>query len=114
MRTINGNAEDLRVPARPAQRVRVRVSNTDNGPMKIWTTGSYRLLAVDGTEVHQPTEVTGRSVTLTAGARAELEVRRPATVLRSGCSCPRRPPSSSDLQALIQRCRHSRPTSWIC
>jgi len=54
VRTINGNAEDLRVPARPAQRVRVRVSNTDNGPMKIWTTGSYRLLAVDGTEVHQP------------------------------------------------------------
>ena len=78
VRTINGNAEDLRVPARPAQRVRVRVSNTDNGPMKIWTTGSYRLLAVDGTEVHQPTEVTGRSVTLTAGARADLEVKAPS------------------------------------
>jgi FtsP/CotA-like multicopper oxidase with cupredoxin domain len=78
VRTINGNAEDLRVPARPAQRVRVRVSNTDNGPMKIWTTGSYRLLAVDGTEVHQPTEVTGRSVTLTAGARADLEVKVPS------------------------------------
>jgi FtsP/CotA-like multicopper oxidase with cupredoxin domain len=77
VRTINGKAEDLRVPAKPGQRVRVRVSNTDNGSMKIWTTGSYELLAVDGTDVHQPTEVSGRSVTLTAGARADLEVTVP-------------------------------------
>jgi FtsP/CotA-like multicopper oxidase with cupredoxin domain len=78
IRTINGNTEDLRVPAQPGQRVRVRVSNTDNAPMKAWTTGSYRLLAIDGTEVHQPTVVTGRSVTLTAGARADLEVKVPS------------------------------------
>jgi FtsP/CotA-like multicopper oxidase with cupredoxin domain len=54
LRTINGKAENLRVPARPGQRVRVRVTNTDNGPMKVWTSGSYRVLATDGTEVHQP------------------------------------------------------------
>ena len=78
LRTINGNADDLQVPAQPGQRVRVRISNTDNGPMKAWTTGSYRLLAIDGTEVHQPTEVTDRSLTLTAGARADLEVRVPS------------------------------------
>ena len=30
--------------------------------MKIWTSGPYRPLAVDGTEVHRPTEVSGRSV----------------------------------------------------
>ena len=77
VRTINGKAEDLRVPAHPGQRVRVRVTNTDNGQMKIWTTGTYRLLAVDGTDVHQPTEVSDRSVTLTAGARADLEVKVP-------------------------------------
>jgi FtsP/CotA-like multicopper oxidase with cupredoxin domain len=75
LRTINGKAEDLRVPARPGDRVRVRVTNTDNGPMKVWVSGSDRLLAVDGTDVHRPTEVAGRSVTLTAGARADLEVR---------------------------------------
>jgi hypothetical protein len=45
--------------------------------MKIWTTGPYRLLAVDGTNVHQPSEITGRSVTLTAGGRADLEVKVP-------------------------------------
>jgi FtsP/CotA-like multicopper oxidase with cupredoxin domain len=77
LRTINGKAEVLRVPARPGQRVRIRVANTDNGPMTVWTSGSYRLLAVDGTDVHQPTEVSERSVTLTAGARADLEVRVP-------------------------------------
>lgn len=77
VRTINGKAEDLNVAAKPDQRVRVRVSNTDNGPMKIWSSGPYRLLAVDGTEVHRPTEVSGRSVTLTAGARADVEIRVP-------------------------------------
>ena len=77
VRTINGKAEDLRVPARPGQRVRVRISNTDNGPMKVWTSGSYRLLAIDGTEVNRPTDVSGRSVTLTAGARADIETQAP-------------------------------------
>jgi FtsP/CotA-like multicopper oxidase with cupredoxin domain len=77
VRTINGKAEDLNVAAKSGQRVRVRVSNTDNGPMKIWSSGPYRLLAVDGTEVHQPTEVSRRSLTLTAGARADVEIRVP-------------------------------------
>ena len=92
VRTINGKAEDLRVPAQPGQRVRVRVTNTDNGPMKVWTSGPYRLLAVDGTDVHRPTEVIrpvgdphrrrpGRS--RSPGA--------PLTAPRSGCNCPRRP-----------------------
>ena len=78
VRTINGKAEDLRVPARPGQRVRVRVTNTDNGPMQVWTSESFRLLAVDGTEVNRPTEVSDRAVTLTAGARADIETQVPA------------------------------------
>ena len=77
MRTINGKAEDLRVPAQPGQRVRVRVANTDNGPMKVWSGGPYRLVATDGTDVHQPSEYRGRSVTVTAGGRADLEVAVP-------------------------------------
>jgi FtsP/CotA-like multicopper oxidase with cupredoxin domain len=77
VRTINGKAEDLHVAARPGQLVRVRVTNTDNGPMEVWTGAPYRLLATDGTDVHQPTEVSARSVTLTAGGRADLEVTVP-------------------------------------
>jgi FtsP/CotA-like multicopper oxidase with cupredoxin domain len=78
VRTINGKAEDLRVATRPGQQVRVRITNTDNGPMQVWANSSYRLLAIDGAEVNQPGQVSGRSVTLTAGARADLEVHTPA------------------------------------
>jgi FtsP/CotA-like multicopper oxidase with cupredoxin domain len=78
LRTINGKAEDLGVEARPGERVRVRITNTDNGSMQVWTSGSFRLLAVDGTEVNQPTEVSDRAVTLTAGARADIEVQVPS------------------------------------
>jgi FtsP/CotA-like multicopper oxidase with cupredoxin domain len=78
VRTINGKAEDLRVPAEPGQKVRVRVTNTDNGPMKVWSSAPYRLLATDGTEVHRPSHVVGQSVTLTAGGRADLEVKVPS------------------------------------
>jgi FtsP/CotA-like multicopper oxidase with cupredoxin domain len=45
--------------------------------MKVWSSGPYRLLAVDGTDVHRPGEITGRSVTVTAGGRADLEVQVP-------------------------------------
>ena len=82
--------------------------------MKVWTTGPYRLLAVDGTDVHQPTEVTGRSVTLTAGARADLEVTVPidGTAVRVQLSKATAviigPPAS------MRRCRRSPPTSWTC
>jgi FtsP/CotA-like multicopper oxidase with cupredoxin domain len=78
VRTINGKAEDLRVPARPGQLVRIRVTNTDNGPIQIWSNGSYRLLAVDGVDVHQPPEASGRSLTLTSGGRADLEIKAPS------------------------------------
>src|SRR5215207_3513053 len=78
LRTINGKAEDLRVETRPGQRARVRITNTDNGSMQVWTSGSFRLLAVDGTEVNRPTEVSDRAVTLTAGARADIEVQVPS------------------------------------
>ena len=77
VRTINGKAEDLRVPARPGQQIRVRITNTDNGPMQVWASGSYRLLATDGAEVNQPTEVSGRTLTLTAGARADIQTQAP-------------------------------------
>jgi FtsP/CotA-like multicopper oxidase with cupredoxin domain len=77
VRTVNGRAKDLPVSARPGQLVRIRVTNTDNGPMEVWSSSAYRLLAVDGTDVHQPSEVVARALTLTAGGRADLEVRAP-------------------------------------
>jgi FtsP/CotA-like multicopper oxidase with cupredoxin domain len=78
MKTINGAASDLRVPAKPGQQVRVRVINTDNGPIETWTDTPFRLLAIDGTEVNGPTDVDDRSVTVTAGGRADLGVTMPS------------------------------------
>jgi FtsP/CotA-like multicopper oxidase with cupredoxin domain len=77
-KTINGAATDLRVPARPGQRVRVRVINTDNGSIEAWASVPYKVLAVDGYGVNEPEDVSDRSVTLTGGARADLQVTMPS------------------------------------
>ncbi len=77
VRTVNGRPGDTRVEADPGQRVRVRVINTDNGPIKTWASAPYRVVAVDGTELRGPTPVDGQAVTVTAGGRADLEVTMP-------------------------------------
>lgn len=78
-RTINGLAGDVRVGADPGTRIRVRVINTDYGPMLAWLGGAgYRLVAVDGTDVHEPTPVVDTAVEVTAGGRADLEIVMPA------------------------------------
>jgi FtsP/CotA-like multicopper oxidase with cupredoxin domain len=77
--TINGLAGDVRISAEPGSRIRIRVINTDNGPMLVWLGGAgYRLVAVDGTEVHEPTPVVHTAVQVTAGGRADLEIVMPA------------------------------------
>jgi FtsP/CotA-like multicopper oxidase with cupredoxin domain len=75
--TVNGLERDIPVEAKRGQRVRVRVVNSDNGPMRTWVGAPYRVVAVDGTDVHEPTRVEGRSLVVTAGGRADLEVVAP-------------------------------------
>jgi FtsP/CotA-like multicopper oxidase with cupredoxin domain len=76
-RTINGREGDVPFEATPGQRVRVRVINTDNAATDVWSGAPYRVLAVDGADLHGPTPVTGKALTLTAGGRADLEVLVP-------------------------------------
>jgi FtsP/CotA-like multicopper oxidase with cupredoxin domain len=71
--SVNGN-RSMRVVAPPGQRVRVREINTDNGPTRTWASAPYRVLAVDGHDVHRPTDVSGRSTVLTAGGRVDVGV----------------------------------------
>lgn len=74
-RTVNGHEEDLVVEAEAGRRARVRVVNTDNGPMSAWVSGAaYRVLAVDGYDVNEPEQVSGDALVVTAGGRADLEV----------------------------------------
>ncbi len=76
-RTINGQENVVRVPAEPGERIRVRVVNTDNGAMPVWASGPFRLLAVDGGDINQPTPVDDRHLTVPAGGRVDLEVTVP-------------------------------------
>ncbi len=82
-RTIDGTSGDIAVDAPAGTLARVRVVNTDSAPTVVWVTGAaFRLLAIDGTDVHEPTEVTDRKVAVTAGGRVDLEVRVPAVGAR--------------------------------
>jgi FtsP/CotA-like multicopper oxidase with cupredoxin domain len=78
VKTLNGTPGDLRVPAEPGQSVRVRVANTDNGPIEVWPSGEFRALAIDGTDLHEPGLVRDRSVSVTAGGRVDLGLVMPA------------------------------------
>ena len=78
MKTINGATGDVRVPAKPGQQVRVRVINTDNGPIEAWADTPFQVLATDGYAVNGPTDVADRSMTVTAGGRADLGVTMPS------------------------------------
>lgn len=92
-RTVNGVEGESRVLAQPGDTVRVRVVNTDPGPMPVWVGGGapFRVVAVDGTDVVAPTSVSDRSVTLTAGGRIDVEV----TVPRDGSAARVQVPSAS-------------------
>ena len=76
--TIDGLDGDREVVARPGERVRVRLVNTDNGPARAWASVPFVLRAVDGVDVHEPTPVADRAVGIPAGGRADLEVQVPA------------------------------------
>jgi FtsP/CotA-like multicopper oxidase with cupredoxin domain len=83
VRTVNGEEGDVPVDAAPGDVVRVRVVNTDNGPMSVWVTGAgYRVLAIDGYDVNKPELVDGQALTVTSGGRADLEVVSPDTGAR--------------------------------
>ena len=77
-RTVNGRVGESwdEVPA--GTTVRVRVVNTDSGPMHTWVAGApYTVVAVDGTDLHRPTAVEDTTVLVTAGGRVDLEVTVP-------------------------------------
>ena len=76
--TLNGEEGVQTVEAEPGDQVRVRVVNTDNGLTRVWVSGApYRVLAIDGTEVNQPGEVTDATLDLPAGGRVDLGIEVP-------------------------------------
>ena len=66
------------VEAEAGDSVRVRVINTNDGPLRTWVTGSsYVLQSVDGRDLNEPPQVTGQTVVVPAGGRADLVVETP-------------------------------------
>ncbi|HSV38754.1 MAG TPA: multicopper oxidase family protein [Nocardioidaceae bacterium] len=78
--TLNGEEEATTVTAPSGQVTRVRVTNTDNSSVRVWSGTPYRVLAVDGYDVNKPTPVEAAYVDVAAGGRVDLEVVAPARV----------------------------------
>ena len=79
IRTVNGSTGDLPVPAAPGEQVRLRVVNTDNATLPLWSADPIVLAAVDGNQVHQPAPFADRKLAVAAGGRADLLVTVPAS-----------------------------------
>nr|WP_238351584.1 multicopper oxidase family protein [Kribbella shirazensis] len=87
-RTINGRTGTARVELPAGTTARVRVINTDNAILRVGLTGTpYKVVAVDGREVHGPTAVTA-AYALPAGGRADLEAVVPAGGMRLVAGTP--------------------------
>jgi FtsP/CotA-like multicopper oxidase with cupredoxin domain len=80
-RTLNGEEGVVTsTDVSDGQVARVRIINTDNGAVQAWTSAPYRVLAVDGRDVNQPTPVSDLRVSVPAGGRYDLEVTAPARI----------------------------------
>jgi FtsP/CotA-like multicopper oxidase with cupredoxin domain len=78
MRTLNGQDGVLTdYLALGTNTARVRIINTDNGTLQTWLSTAYKVEAVDGRAINEPTWVTGKRLAVPAGGRADLIVRVP-------------------------------------
>ena len=92
----------------------MRVINTDNGAVQVWSSAPYRVLAVDARDVNGPTPVEDQRVSVPAGGRYDLEVTAPARVQvgidRAGPRRrPRRPCQPQPPRATSTCCRTASP-----
>jgi FtsP/CotA-like multicopper oxidase with cupredoxin domain len=77
--TVNGHPGNDYYAAAAGDTVRVRVVNTDNTVRRIWVADiPFRVVAVDGRDVNQPTDVGDHAVDLAAGGRVDLEFTVPS------------------------------------
>jgi FtsP/CotA-like multicopper oxidase with cupredoxin domain len=82
IRTVNGTEGDVPIPAAAGDRVRLRVVNTDNAPFDVWSEHPVTVLAVDATDLNEPSPVTGTSIEVTAGGRVDLGLTVPQGGMR--------------------------------
>jgi FtsP/CotA-like multicopper oxidase with cupredoxin domain len=67
----------------PGAPVRLRLVNSDNTPQRFALSGTpFRVLALDGTDLHGPTPLENVSIEVPAGGRADLGFTMPASPVR--------------------------------
>ena len=81
-RTLNGRGGDIHAVARPGDKVRLRIVNTDDGTLSAWSSEPYRVVAIDGYDLQGETAVKNKRLEIPAGGRADLEL----TVPRKGAA----------------------------
>jgi FtsP/CotA-like multicopper oxidase with cupredoxin domain len=97
-RSVNGRTGVSAVAAEAGRGVRVRLVNTDNGPLRAWVSGSpFRVVAVDGTDVHEPTALRAEGIVVTAGGRVDVVVTAPARIDTGGGSALVVGPTGTDV-----------------
>lgn len=77
-RTLNGRTGDLHEVARPGEKVRLRIVNTDDATVSTWSSAPYRVAAIDGYDLQGETVVKGKRLEIPAGGRADLDLTVPA------------------------------------
>ncbi|MEV6851733.1 multicopper oxidase family protein [Actinoplanes sp. NPDC051411] len=106
-RTLNGVPGVSSLSAAPGRVVRARLINTDSGPLRAWVSGvsSFRVAAVDGRAVVGPSDISAKSVLVTAGGRVDLLFAAPgrvdvgagAALASAGLAAGVQPPATLDL-----------------
>ncbi|MCK9860019.1 multicopper oxidase family protein [Paenibacillus sp. ATY16] len=77
---VNGSAKGLTVPGLPGELVRLRLINAGNETMEFNVDGaSFRVVAMDGHDLHEPGLLDGVIVPIGAGQRYDLLIQVPNT-----------------------------------
>ncbi|MEP6910153.1 MAG: multicopper oxidase family protein [Actinomycetota bacterium] len=75
---IGSNDETDRHVVLPRTGVRLRLINTDSSAQRLTLAGTpFKVIAIDGTDLNDPTPVSGKSILLGAGARYDLAFNMP-------------------------------------
>jgi FtsP/CotA-like multicopper oxidase with cupredoxin domain len=78
--TLDGSDRLEHRAVAPGTPVRLRLVNTDNAPRRYTVTGTaFRVLAIDGSDLHGPTPIEGRTLELAAGGRYDVGFTMPST-----------------------------------
>ncbi|MNO28546.1 Blue copper oxidase CueO precursor [compost metagenome] len=78
LQLLNGSTKGLAVPGEPGQQVRLRLTNAGNETMDFTIDGApYRVVAMDGHDLHEPGLLKGEVIQLGAGQRYDVLIQLP-------------------------------------